>query len=85
MSVAAPSLTLSAAERAALVRDPEAFARRAEAVLSSLVAKLSRLEAERAAERVDSERLYHQLEKSQATLRAEHERAWQRMKLGAAK
>ena len=53
---APPSLALSAAERAALIKDPEAFARRAEAVLSSMVAKLSRVEAERAAEKIDSER-----------------------------
>lgn len=70
-----PTLTLSAAERTTLLRDPEAFARRAEAVLSSMVAKMSKLEAEHAAKQVDSERLFHKLERSQATLRSEHERS----------
>ena len=71
----APVLALNAAERAALLRDPEALAKRAESVLSSLVAKLHKVEAERAAEKIDSERQCHQLERSQVTLREEHERA----------
>ena len=70
-----PSLTLTAAERADLVSNPEAFARRAEAVLSAVVQKLHKLEAERHAEKVDAERRYHQLERGQATLRDEHEKA----------
>jgi len=71
----APVLALNAAERAALLRDPEALAKRAESVLSSLVAKIHKVEAERAAEKIDSERQCHQLERSQVTLREEHERA----------
>ena len=75
MSTAVTSLALSAAERDELQRDPQAFARRAEAVLSAVLQKLSRLEAERSAERIDSEQQFHQLERSHATLRQEHERA----------
>ena len=71
----ATSIAISASERAELLRDPEKFAARAEAVLNSVVAKLNRLKAEQAAERIDSEQQYHKLERSQATLRAEHERA----------
>jgi chromosome segregation ATPase len=71
----ATSIAISGSERAELLRDPEKFAARAEAVLNSVVAKLNRLKAEQAAERIDSEQQYHKLERSQATLRAEHERA----------
>lgn len=71
--MAAPSaLALSEAERAELLRSPQAFASRCESVLSSLLAKLNRLEAERGAERTDSERMYHKLERAQATMREEH-------------
>ena len=73
--MAAPTLFLSPAERTQLLKDPEAFARRAEAVFTSVLAKLSKAEAAHAAEKLDSERLYNQLERSQSTLRAEHERA----------
>ena len=44
-----------AGERAALLRDPEAFAARAEQVLSASVSKLRKLEAEHAAERIETE------------------------------
>ena len=69
------SLALSAAERTELLRDPEAFAKRAEAVLTNAVQKLNRQDAERAAERVDLEQRYHELERSQTQLRIETERA----------
>ena len=72
---AVTSIAISGSERAELLRDPEKFAARAEAVLNSVVAKLNRLKAEQAAERIDSEQQYHKLERSQATLRVEHERA----------
>ena len=66
------TLTLTAAERTELLKNPESFARRAESVLTAMVQKLHRLEAERAAEKIDSETRYHALERSQATLRVEH-------------
>ena len=70
-----PTLALTAAERAELASNPEAFARRAEAVLSAVVQKLQRLEAERSTEQLDSERRYHHLERAQFTLREEHKKA----------
>ena len=63
MRAAATPLSLSTSERAELLREPEKFAARAEAVLTGVMAKLNRLEAERAAERIDSEQQYHQLER----------------------
>jgi DNA repair exonuclease SbcCD ATPase subunit len=73
--MAASTLSLTAAERADLLRDPAAFANRIDSVLTGMVQKLHRVEAERAAERTDSERLYHQLERNSATLREESTRA----------
>ena len=69
------SFSFSTAEREELLRDPEAFAARAEDVLQKLVHKLRRQEADRAAEVIDSEHQYHQLERAHATLRDEHQRA----------
>ena len=73
--MAPSSLALSAAERAELAKDPDAFARRAEQVLSSMVAKLHSLEAERTAEKVESEQRWNELERSHMRLRSAHERA----------
>ena len=49
IEMSATSLVLSATERAELLRDPESFAKRAETVLTSVLHKLNRLEAERTA------------------------------------
>ena len=75
MSGAHPSLALTVTERAELASNPEAFARRAEAVLSAVVQKLQRAEAERSTEKLDDERRYHHLERAQSMLREEHEKA----------
>ena len=73
--MSATSLTLSAAERAELVRDPEVFVKRAELVLTNVLQKLNRLEAERSAERIDAEQQFHDLERGHAILRKEHDEA----------
>ena len=64
----------SDADRAQLIAQPEQFVARAETVLGGLVERLKRLEAERAAERVDAEQVHHQHERAHATLRDEHQK-----------
>ena len=67
------SLFVSAAERESLKRDPEAFVCRAESVVGSLLSKLRTLEAERQAEQIDTEQLYHSFARDEATLRSERD------------
>ena len=69
------SFAVSAAERTELLRDPEAFARRAEQVLGSLLQELHQCKAEAAAQRVDFDQHYHLLERAHATMRDEHQGA----------
>ena len=75
MSTAYPTLKLSASERADLLRDPEAFARRAEQVLTTVVHKLKATEATQVRERIDWERKFHKLDRGQSTLVEEHKKA----------
>ena len=74
-TMTASKLCLSEAELVQLLKDPEAFARRAEGVISTMVDKLHRVEAEREAQKIEWERLFNQLERSQVSLREEHERS----------
>ena len=71
---AMPSFFLDTAERAECVRNPEAFVSRSERVLGGLVQKLKRTEAKHSVERVDMEQTYHQLERSHAMLREDHQK-----------
>ena len=70
----AERLFLSEAERTEMVRSPEKLIARTEHAFSGLLQKLSKLEAERAAEKVDHEQVQQQLEGSFAALREEQRR-----------
>ena len=70
----ATAFAASATERAALLRDPDAFAARAEHVLSGLLRKIRTLEAEHAAERINTEQAQHRLENEYASLREDKQR-----------
>eukprot|EP00966_Prymnesium_polylepis_P146138 3375512-Prymnesium_polylepis.1 len=68
------TLIASEAERAAMLKQPEQLMARAEHVLSGMLQKMRKLEAERAAERVDHEAVQQQLESSFAALREDRQR-----------
>ena len=70
----ATSFAASAAERTALLKDPHAFAARAEHVLSGLLQKLRSVEAVHTAERIETERAQHRLEQQCAGLREGQQR-----------